>query len=138
MLPISRRVSIPDKEIEISRIRAQGPGGQNVNKVSSGVHLRFDVGASSLPDYYKERILKLRDRHITSAGVIVIKTQRNRSPERNKEQALRLLQEMIRNSARSRKERKPTKPSSGSQQKRLDQKKKRSRTKALRRRVIDE
>ena len=138
MLPISRRVSIPDKEIEISRIRAQGPGGQNVNKVSSGVHLRFDVGASSLPDYYKERILKLRDRRITSAGVIVIKTQRNRSPERNKEQALRLLQEMIRNSARSRKERKPTKPSSGSQQKRLDQKKKRSRTKALRRRVIDE
>ena len=138
MLLISRRVSIPDKEIEITRVRAQGPGGQNVNKVSSGVHLRFDVGASSLPDYYKERILKLRDRRITSAGVIVIKTQRNRSPERNKEQALRLLQELVRNSARSRKERKPTKPSSGSQQKRLDQKKKRGRTKALRRRVIDE
>ncbi|MBE0622110.1 MAG: aminoacyl-tRNA hydrolase, partial [Burkholderiales bacterium] len=96
MLHISNSVAIPAREIEISAIRAQGAGGQNVNKVSSAIHLRFDIGASSLPDLYKERLLSLNDQRITKEGVVVIKAQQHRSQEKNKEEALARLQELIR------------------------------------------
>ena len=137
MLQISSNVTIPDREIEISAIRAQGAGGQNVNKVSSAIHLRFDVAASSLPDLYKERLLKLKDQRITKDGVIVIKAQQHRSQEMNKEEALRRLQELIKSVAISPKKRKPTKPTRSSQRKRLDSKTKRGAVKLTRAKVTD-
>src|SRR5450432_3377223 len=108
MVKISDNVSIPAREIEISAIRAQGAGGQNVNKVSSAIHLRFDIGASSIPHLYKERLLKLNDQRITKEGEVVIKAQQHRSQEMNKEAALRRLQELINSVAVSPKKRKPT------------------------------
>lgn len=123
---------IPVSEIEISAIRAQGPGGQNVNKVSSAVHLRFDIPGSSLPDFYKERLVKLPDQRITKDGVIVIKAQQYRSQEKNKEEALGRLQQLIQSVAMSPKRRKPTRPTYGSQRRRLDRKTKRGQTKTLR------
>jgi len=137
VLQISHNVAIPDREIEISAIRAQGAGGQNVNKVSSAIHLRFDIGASSIPGFYKERLLKLKDQRITKEGVIVIKAQQHRSQEMNKEEALRRLQDLIKSVAVAPKKRKPTKPTRSSQRKRLDSKTKRGAVKLTRARVVD-
>ena len=137
MIPISGSVAIPAREIEISAIRAQGAGGQNVNKVSSAIHLRFDIGASSLPPLYKERLLALSDQRITKEGVIVIKAQQHRSQEKNREEALQRLQELVRSIAVTRKKRKPTKPTRSSQRKRLDSKTRRGEVKLTRGRVTD-
>ena len=137
MLQISSNVSIPAKDIEVNAIRAQGAGGQNVNKVSTAIHLRFNIGASSLPDFYKERLLKLKDRRVSSEGVIVIKAQQHRSQEMNREEALQRLRELIKSVAVIPKKRRPTKPTRSSQQRRVDSKTKRGDVKRMRARVSE-
>ncbi|HEX8749964.1 MAG TPA: alternative ribosome rescue aminoacyl-tRNA hydrolase ArfB [Nitrospira sp.] len=132
MLYISSHVVIPDSEIDIHAMRSQGAGGQHVNKVSSAVHLRFDIGASSLPLFYKEALLKLRDHRISEDGVITIKAQQFRSQEQNREDALNRLRVMIQSVAVPRKKRKATRPTKSSQNRRLERKKRAGRLKALR------
>jgi len=137
VLTISRNVSIPDDEIELSAIRSQGTGGQNVNKVSSAIHLRFDIDASSLPDSYKQRLLVLRDRRISKEGVIVIKAQKFRTREKNRQDALERLKELVKGAAVIQKVRRPTTATRSSQKRRLDSKARRGKTKALRGRVSE-
>lgn len=135
MLHISTQVVIPDSEIDIHAVRSQGAGGQHVNKVSSAVHLRFDIDASSLPLFYKEALLRLKDHRISEDGVITIKAQQFRSQEQNREDALNRLRMLIQSVAIPRKTRKATRPTKSSQNRRLEKKKKAGRLKALRRSI---
>jgi ribosome-associated protein len=132
MFQISKNLSIPVSEIDISAIRSQGAGGQNVNKVATAIHLRFDIMASSLPDWYQERLLQLRDRRITAEGIVIIKSQEHRSQERNREEAFDRLRSLILSVAVVVLPRKLTKPSRGQNRRRLEEKKRRSQMKALR------
>ena len=131
-LEITQAVTIAEGEVNCSAIRAQGAGGQHVNKVSSAVHLRFDIKASSLPDFYKERLLGYRDRRISADGVIVIKAQRFRSQDKNREDAYDRLAALIRAAIHVLPSRKATKPTKGSKRRRVDSKVKRGRVKEMR------
>jgi ribosome-associated protein len=130
-------ITVRAEEVEVSAVRAQGAGGQNVNKVSSAIHLRFDIAASSLPADVKQRLLALRDQRISTDGVLVLKAQKFREQEKNRTEAMRRLQRLVDSVAHAPKERKPTKPTAGSRRRRLDQKTRRGQVKALRASVRD-
>lgn len=132
MLKINERLTLAESEIEISAMRSQGSGGQNVNKTSSAIHLRFDIAASSLPQHYKDQLLKLRDHRVTDDGVIVIKAQQHRSQPMNRAEALERLAELIHAAGVVRATRKATKPTRGSKRRRLENKIHRGRVKILR------
>jgi ribosome-associated protein len=132
MLKITNRTTLPLSEIELSAVRSQGAGGQNVNKVATAIHLRFDINASSLSPLYKERLLNLSDSRITKEGIIIIKAQQHRTQEQNKADALERLQSLIKSVTTIPLKRKPTKPSRSAKQKRLDSKIKRGQIKTLR------
>lgn len=132
MLSISRNVSIPEDEIDIHGVRAAGPGGQHANKAETAVHLRFDIAASSLPDFYKKRLLALNDSRISKDGVVVIKAREHRSRDLNEERARERLRELIRSVAVPRRVRRPTRPSPRAKARRVDEKKQKGRIKSLR------
>ena len=135
MLFVNARIRIPEREIEVSAVRAGGPGGQHVNKVSSAVHLRFDIRRSSLPDECKQRLLALPDKRISKDGVIVIKAQRFRERDKNRQDALERLRALVRQAASIPRRRIPTRPSAGGRVRRREEKTRRAQTKQLRRRV---
>jgi ribosome-associated protein len=134
---INEQISLPIEEIKLNAIRAQGAGGQNVNKVSSAIHLRFDIGASSLPERVKERILKSNDQRITQDGVLVIKAQNHRTQEKNRAEAIERLRDIVLTAAKKQRRRIPTRPGRAAREKRLDLKKKRGAIKKLRRPDFD-
>lgn len=137
MLQITAKTSIPLSEIDLSAVRSQGAGGQNVNKVATAIHLRFDINASCLSPLFKERLLNLGDRRITKDGIIIIKAQQHRTQEQNKADALDRLQALIKSITLATPKRKPTKPSRSAKRKRMDSKTKRGQIKVLRGNVTE-
>src|SRR5690554_5606360 len=137
VISLSSNVELDENELDISAIRSQGAGGQNVNKVSSAIHLRFDIQASSLPDFYKERLLQFKDQRISKEGIVVIKAQQHRTQEKNRDDAIARSVQMIQEATVVEKPRRPTRATKSSQKRRMDSKTQRGKIKALRGRVDD-